>query len=171
MTSITKIRQSRAKRGGFTFIDNVVAMTIFAGFFIALYSINTQCLQLVSSSRQALAAGESLQDRMEQVRTCTWAQITDSNYISSSILNTAANNAPLLGSITEVITVNAYPTAVNPPIQVTRASNGTVTVNSTNATIKNGDLVAINIQLSWTAARGSRARSMAINTIWGENSR
>lgn len=171
MIKLSQIQKNRAIKGGFTFIDNVVAMMIFAGFFIALYSINAQCLQLVSSSRQALAAGQSLQDRMEQVRTCTWAQITDSNYISSSILNTAVNNAPILGGVTEVITINSYPTAVNPPIKVTRASNGTVTINSTNAAIATGDLVAINIQLSWTAARGSRARSMAIYTTWGENSR
>ncbi len=146
-------------------------MTIFAGFFIALYSINAQCMLLVSASRQALAAGQSLQDRMDQVRNCTWAQITDSSYISSSVMNSAASNAPTMGSVTETITINAYPTAVNPPIQVTRASNGSVTINSTNSAIATGDLVAINIQLSWNAARGNRARSMAVSTTWGEISR
>lgn len=86
-------------------------------------------------------------------------------------MNSAASNAPTMGSVTETITINAYPTAVNPPIQVTRASNGSVTINSTNSAIATGDLVAINIQLSWNAARGNRARSMAVSTTWGEISR
>lgn len=156
---------------GFTLIDTVFAAALVGLFFVALFGVNSQCLYLVNSSRELSTAAQVLQGRMEQLRNCHWGQITDPNYLSNNIFTTAMNGASNLGNVSEVATINAYPTALNPAMQLTRASNGTVTVNSTNSAIANGDMVTINLQVSWTAAPGSRSRSVAIDTIWAENSR
>ena len=148
----------------------MVAIALIAIGFPALYAINSQCLYVVNASRQAFDCNQALQDRMEQFRNCTWAQVTDSSYVAGNIMNIAGKNSGSLKSITEVVTINAYPTAVNPPIQITR-SNGTITVNSTNAAIASGNLVKIDITLSWTQGLGKKSRLEACSAIYGQNSR
>jgi hypothetical protein len=156
---------------GFTLIDTVFAAALVGVFFVTLFGVNSQCLYVVNSSRELSTAGQALQGRMEQVRNCHWSQITDPNYLSNSVFNTAMNGVSNLGAVTEVATINAYPTALNPAIQLTRNSNGTVTINSTNSAIANGDMVSVTLQVSWTAGPGARNRSVAITTTWAENSR
>jgi Tfp pilus assembly protein PilE len=155
---------------GFTLIENLFAVAIVAFFFGALYALNSQCLYLLNSGREATSAEQAMQDRMEQLRNAHWSQVTSASYIQSSILNSPSNSAAFLSKTTETITVNSYPTAANPPIQVQRL-NGVATIVSNNAAIANGDMVRIDIALNWTASPGNRARSQVISTIWGENTR
>jgi hypothetical protein len=111
---------------------------------------------------------------MEQMRNCHWSQVTDGTgaYISgSNILGTAVTGSSNLSTLTEVVTVDSYPTATGTPIKVTRASNGTVTVNQTNANVTKADLAAITVSISWTTAPGGRPRTVAVSTLWGENTR
>jgi hypothetical protein len=155
-------------------VETAFAVGLVAIFFIALFLINSQCLYYVNCSRELLDASDILQTRVEQMRNCHWSQITasDGSYISgSNILGTAVNGASALGSVTEVIKVDSYPTPTGTPITVTRASNGTVTVSQTNSSVTNGDMAAITVQLTWTTAPGGRARSVAISTVWAENTR
>lgn len=159
---------------GFSLIETSFAVALVGIFFVGLFSLNSQCLYLVNSSRELLMASGVLQTRMEQLRNVHWSQISDStgSYIAgSNVLGTAANGESNLGTVSEVITVDSYPTATGTPIKVTRASNGTVTVNQTNSAVATGDMAAITIQLSWKAAPGARLRSVALSTVWAENTR
>lgn len=170
---------TRSTAGGFTFIENVVAMGIVAIFFSSLYAMSAQCLYVLNSGREAVSAGQGLQDRMEQFRGATWLTVSDASLIGSSILNTPANSSEFLNKVTEVVTVDSYPTASGTPIQITRA-NGTVTINATNATISAADQAVINIIYYWRASPSGRPlkttngitynRSQSINTIRSANS-
>ena len=95
-------------------------MGIVSVFFIALYALNSRCLLILNSGREAVAAQQALQDRVEQLRSCTYAQITNASYLQSSLLCTATNSSANLSSPTETVTVNAYPTAINPQVKVVR---------------------------------------------------
>lgn len=152
----------------FTFIENVFAMAIVGVFFGGLYAMNAQCLYVLSSGRGTVVAEQSLQDRMEQLRTCSWSQLTDASYIQNSLMNSATNGARNLGQVTETVTVNAYPTALSPAISVVR-SNGTASTASSNASIANGDIVRVDIALSWKAGPGGRQRSQSVTTVIAEN--
>ncbi len=149
---------------GFTFIENLVAITIVVLFFAALFAVNAQCLSMLNASRGAALADTCLQDRIEQLRTCTWSQLTDADYLQSSIFNTATNGAANLGQVTESVRISAYPVAVNPPINVVR-SNGAASVVSSNAALVNGDLVQVETLLSWNAGGGGRSRTQATTTL------
>jgi Tfp pilus assembly protein PilE len=162
---------SRRGAAAFTLIDQLVAVAIVSGFFAALYALNAQCLYLLNSGRQTTAAQQALQDRMEQLRSLRWSQVTDSAYLAASVMNTASASIGSLGNASETLVINSYPTALSPAIQVTRSASGTVTVNSTNAAVANGDLIRIDATLSWTASPGNRARSVSTTTIFGENTR
>jgi hypothetical protein len=159
---------------GFSLVETSFAVALVGIFFVGLFSLNSQCLYFVNSSRELLTASGVLQTRMEQLRNVHWSQISNSagTYIAgSNVLGTAVSGESTLGSVTEVITVDSYPTATGTPLQVTRASNGTVTVNQTNSSIATGDMATITIQLTWMAAPGARSRSVALSTIWAENTR
>ena len=160
---------SRSKTG-FTFVETLFAVGLVATFFVTLFAVSSQCMYFVNASRELLIAGQTAQSRLDQVRNCTWTQLTDANYIANNILNTAVNGSSSLGTVTEVVTINAFPTAVSPAMQITR-SGGTTTINSTNSTIASGDMATINVLLSWSAAPGARSRSLAVSTTWVENVR
>jgi hypothetical protein len=164
----------------FSLIETAFGAALVAVFFIALFLINSQCLYYSNCSRELLTASGVLQTRMEQLRNCHWSQVTASSgsYVSgSNVLGTAAPGASLLSTPVEVITIDSYPvpqasaTPAATPIQVTRNSNGTTTVNSTNSAVANGDMAAITIQLTWNTAPGARSRKVALSTVWAENTR
>lgn len=168
MNDVPKTNTSTA---GFTIIENIFAVGIIALGFAGLYALSAQCMRIMHSSREEMAAMQSLQDRGDSLRKCTWVQITNPTYLSSNIMNTAANNAPLTDRMTETVTINAYPTALNPAIKLTRSGAGVVTVVSSNSAIANGDLLNINIQMSWTSWSGNRPHTAAMSTTFAENTR
>ncbi len=170
-----KRQQPGYPRDGFSLIEAAFAVGLVATAFVGLFALNTQCLYFVNSSRELTAAGQTAQSRIEQLRNLTWAQVTDPNYIRTNVLNTAVDNGALsLGTVTEVVKINKYPTAVSPGIQVTRVGSASGSGSVTNDTIPNGaiataDMVTINLQLSWTAGPRKQSRSVAVSTIYGKN--
>jgi Prokaryotic N-terminal methylation motif len=161
---LRKLLPPNSFEAGFTFVENLIAMVIVVLFFAALYGLNCQGLYLLNSGREALVANVCLRDRFEQLRNCTWAQLTDSTYLRTSVLNSSPIGAANLGNLTETLTINSYPTAGNPPISLTR-TNGSASVITTNAAITNSTLVRVDATLSWTAAPGGRSRTQATSTL------
>jgi len=157
-----------ARCPAFTLIENLFAIGIVGLFFIALYALNSQCVYMLNSGRGAAIAEQSSQDRLEQLRNCTWAQLTDASYLRDNVLNASTTVARSLGSLTETLTVNAYPIAVSPAISIVR-SNGTATTASSNAAIANGDIVRVDLALSWSAGPGGRSRAQAMTTLIAKN--
>jgi hypothetical protein len=150
-------------------------------FFVALFGLSSQCLFFANASREVTTASQTAQSRLEQLRNCTWAQITksDGTYIAGTtaeqaVLYAPMNGASSLGAVTEVVTINPYPapSPAQSPIQVTRAGNGTVTVNSTNTKITtDADMVTINLQFTWSAAPPARSRTIGVSTVYANYTR
>lgn len=160
---------------GFSLVEAVFACALVAVFFIGIFGLNSQCLLFANSSKELMAAGQSLQARMEQLRASNWATVTTATSLQT-LFTTPISGATNLGAVTEVVTIYKYPPPANPtptPIQLTRVSNGsanvTPTINTTNATLTNGDMVQINLKWSWQSAPGGRQRSMSVSTIYGVN--
>lgn len=158
-------------------IETAFAAALVGISFVALFSINSQCLYYVNCSRELLTASNVLQARMEQLRNCHWSQVTasDGSYIKgANVLGTAAPGVAALGSVTEVIKVDSYPSPQSGSpgaLTITRLPNGTLTGPTTNAAIASGDMAAITISISWTTAPGSRSRSVSLSTVWAEKTR
>jgi len=160
----------RKAAAGFSLIDNLIAVAIVSVCFVALYAISGQCLYVLSTGRETTSAQQALQDRIEQLRNLQWAQATDPNYLANNVLNQAPANGTNLANLSESITVNAYPTALSPAIQVTRSA-GSATIISSNSAVANSPLVRIDVQESWKAAHTGRARTASLSTILSVNTR
>ncbi len=121
-------------------------------------------MTITNTGRQAALASMAFSERTATLRDCTWTQLTSSSYLQTSVLNNATASASQLGSLTETITVNSYPTALNPAISVVRNSNGTVTVATTNSAIASGSMARVDISLNWTGSNG-RSRTEGTTTV------
>ena len=155
---------SRRSPSAFTLIENLFAMAIVGLCFIALYSLSSQALYVVNSGRDAVAAKQSLNDRLEQIRGCTWAQITSASYLQNLVLNTSTNGENRLANPVESLAVNSYPTPFGAPIVIVR-QNGKAVTTSTNTAIASGDVVRVDLSLTWTATAGLRVRSQSRSTL------
>ncbi len=146
-------------------IDCLVAVAIVGLFFSALYGICSQSLGVLNTGRDLASAQQYSQYRLEQLRNCKWAQVTDSAYLRASVLDSAPPGSPLAGRVTETLTINSYPTALAPAIQISRPPAGPANPVSVNTAVADGDLAQVNLLLNWPARRGRASRTVSTTFI------
>ena len=147
---------------GTTLVETLVAAVLLASFFASLFEANALCLRFIAASKQSVGAIEVVQARAEVFRNLRFTDLTTTSYVQN-LLATAANTSDFAKSATEVVKISAYPTA-NGVTQMTRATNGTVSLDST-ATSLGSTLVKVDISQSWTGVLGGRQRTEQTSLI------
>ena len=147
---------------GTTLVEVLVSTLLLASFFASLFEANALCLRFVAASKQSVGAIEIVQARAEVFRNLRFTDLTTTSYVQN-LLTTAANTSDFAKSATEVVKISAYPTA-NGVTQMTRATNGTVSLDST-ATSLGSTLVKVDISQSWTGVLGGRQRTEQTSLI------
>ena len=153
---------SKCHTSGTTLVEILVAAVLLASFFASLFEANALCLRFVAASKQSVGAIEVVQARAEVFRNLRFTDLTTTSYVQN-LLTTAANTSDFAKSATEVVKISAYPTA-NGVTQMTRATNGTVSLDST-ATSLGSTLVKVDISQSWTGVLGGRQRTEQTSLI------
>jgi Tfp pilus assembly protein PilV len=153
---------------GTTLVEILVAAVLLASFFASLFEANALCLRFVAASKQSVGAIEVVQARAEVFRNLRFTDLTTTSYVQN-LLTTAANTSDFAKSATEVVKISAYPTA-NGVTQMTRATNGTVSLDST-ATSLGSTLVKVDISQSWTGVLGGRQRTEQTSLIISNGTR
>ena len=151
---------------GITLVESLVAASMLALFLAAVFSVNGRNLQLLKSGKESLSATAVLEERVEQLRTGNWDDVTSAAYLST-ILGTASGSAANLRSLSEQIVISTYPppspaTATN---QVTRSSSGTVATVSSNSALRVQNSVRADIRVTWIGPPNGRTRVREISTI------
>ena len=148
-------------------METIIAMTIVAIFLSGLHLTNSQVMSQVRASLESVAALRDLSGRTEQVRSATWTEITDPNFLRTTLLSTAPDSGPELGGLVENIDVIAHlasPGTVD-PIVVTRQANGTATVvNAGGSAMGTQPSVRVNLTAAWTG-KGGRQRTRQVSLI------
>ena len=147
---------------GTTLVEILVATLLLASFFASLFEANAVCLRFIAASKQSVGAIEVVQARAEVFRNLRFTDLTTTSYVQN-LLATAANTSDFAKSATEVVKISAYPTA-NGVTQMTRATNGTVSLDST-ATSLGSTLVKVDISQSWIGVLGGRQRTEQTSLI------
>src|ERR1041384_2258951 len=93
---------------GSTLIEAMMAAGISALFLGSLFAINTSSMSTIKMAREAAAASQVLQQRVESMRIANWHQITDANWVKANLLNAAAPGAGALKSLSETLTLTPY---------------------------------------------------------------
>ena len=156
-----------ARRGGGALLETIIAMTIVAVFLSGLHLTNSQVMSQVRASLESVAALRDLSGRTEQVRSSTWSEITDPNYLRTTLFSTMPDSSAELGGLVENIDVIAHlaPPGTVDPIVVTRSANGTASVvNAGGSAMGAQPSVRVDLTASWTG-KGGRARTRQVSLI------
>ena len=159
---------------GYTIVETAIAGCILAVFLTGLYDANWWALSLMKSGREGTSAARLIQNRLEQIRTSTWSEITNPAYVSGTMMaTTSASND--LDNLVETVSVNQYPlptgyTQGGPlpasGIQVTRSAAGAVTtLQSGNSTLASDSAIRVDITEKWSATLASTSDTRMMSTV------
>lgn len=157
--------------GGFTLIDVMGSLLIIGLALVAIITANTRSMTMLKSSRQAATASKCLQQRIEQIRTYNWTEVTDSQAMTDLYSAPPLPSVELPGfweqvqisSYTPPIPPAAPPTPTAPFLLITRGADGTVTVVQDNPDLVSGPEVRIDVQINWPGPGGTtRTRETSV---------
>jgi Tfp pilus assembly protein PilV len=154
-------QQANRTGAAMTFPEVLVAVLLLAIFCASIFELNAVCLRYIDASKDSIAALQSVHDRCEALRNLAFTDLTTTSTVQS-LLATPPNGSVFCKKATEVVKINAYPTA-NGVTQFTRTSDGVVNNDST-ATDLGTSLVQVDVSTSWNML-GGRARSETTSTI------
>ena len=151
---------------GATILEAVFAGAIMALFMGGLFELNGRNMQMLKSGKESFAATVILEERLEQLRSGKWSDITSPAYLQT-ILATPARSADQLSSVAEQIVISDYPAASPAAVAntVARSPSGSVSIISSNAALAKEDLVRADVRITWKGTPGGRTRVRDISTV------
>jgi uncharacterized protein (TIGR02598 family) len=150
---------------GFTLIETTLAVTMLALFIAMLMVMNSNVMGLLRNSKDNVAASQALQERIEQMRIANWLQITDADYLATTLLAEQNDSAATLQGAVEKITVTAYPPKTGSAAVKASRSNGTASVGNRNVDLKEERMVRVDLELTWQGFPKNRPRARATTAI------
>jgi type II secretory pathway pseudopilin PulG len=165
---MTFTSQPKCATSGFTLIEVVCAATLLVLFVSAIFTVNQKVLASLKAQKETLTATQTFQERIEQLRCSAFSgsNIFDINWLKDNIYNASTQSiGTLASSPVETITLSIYPPDGSTSSQLTR-TNGTVNIDSTNASMLSATLVRVDLQLTWTSSNG-RSRLRRTSTVFG----
>ena len=142
---------------GSTLVEAMTACAITSLFFAGLYQMNWRCLYQLKTSIDGASASQALLNLQEQFRTSNWTEITDPNFICTTILP-AASDLGHLRKVTETVDIQPYQigtgtVASASSIQVVRNPDGSVAVTTFgDGQLKTKSAVRVDLTLTWNTA-------------------
>lgn len=160
--------RTKSAENGFTLVEVMVSTMLVTIFFASIFELNAMCLRCIDSSKESLAALQSVQDRSEVLRNLAFADLTTNSFVQNLLATTPANPAPFSQKATEVVTISNYhpgtPLGASEVTQFERSPNGSVTPGF-QRTVAVTDLVQVDVSVSWSMTMGGRTRTEQTSSI------
>jgi prepilin-type N-terminal cleavage/methylation domain-containing protein len=159
------MRVINIRQRGFTLVEVLVAVALLGAIFVTIFELNARCLRFIDASKEAVGALQGVQDRVEQLRSLLFTDLTNATTLQT-LMTTPSNGSAFAQNATEVITLSAYPTPIG-TTQITRGpgASATPTINSTDSSLSSATLVKVNVTYTWTTTFGGQSRSEQTETI------
>ena len=141
------ILSQKAAQSGTTLLETSIAACTAALFLGSLFTLNITGMKTIRTAREASAASQVLQQRVEAMRIANWHQITDSTWVSNNLLNMNAAGTESLKQVSETLTLVPYGSTATGNTQILRSGGSTQTVNSNPNLLKERALKVI-----WTVS-------------------
>ena len=154
------------RSGGFTLIENMMALTLIAFGMAAIYTLSGR-LSVLRSSKDEASAGQVLQQRIEQLRISNWQRVTNATWIRDNLLNVNADGAASLNALTETVTVTPYGSA-NTSTNTFTLSGGTATAASSNSSLLAENAVKINWRVTWVGIPAGKVHTRETLAVLGK---
>ena len=168
----THTNRSKDNEAGFTLVEVMVASMLVAIFFASIFELNAVCLRYMDSSKESLAALQTVQDRSEALRNLAFLDLTNASYVQNTVM--PANYTPpdpygikpptlFSTKANEVVTISKFPTP-DGLTQFTRWPDGHVTKDSEATSLGTG-LVKVDVLVTWKMTMGGRNRTEQTSSI------
>jgi len=158
----------RTAQHAFTLVDVCMALVVCALFGTAVFATNSRLLLGLKGQKESTAATTALQERKESLRGTAFNSIANANYIHDNIFTNPTQSEGPLGSLSETVTVDAYPTPTGSPTKLLRNSqypSCQIVSNNTNLSSPSQNLLRVDLVLAWTSANG-RSRTRQFSEIF-----
>ena len=119
---------------GTSLIEAALAACTSAFFLGSLFTMNMTAMKTMRTAREATAASQILQQRIESMRIANWHQSTNPDWISANLLNADAPGSNTLNVLSESLTLAPYGSAATATTQFVR-SNGTTRIITRNSSL------------------------------------
>ncbi|MDQ3622416.1 MAG: hypothetical protein M3463_08010 [Verrucomicrobiota bacterium] len=147
----------------FTLVEVMIAVAIATLSLVTVMNLNSAHLRLVRSSRETNAVSLCLQERGEQLRSATWRQVIDPDFISDQLLVKPPKNAAPLAGYKETITVQAYPDPkAADRIVIEKEEGGTAVHVESGDGLSEVRVACIEIGIAWRSDGRTRVRSSTL---------
>ena len=166
-------------RSGVTLVETLVAVTLVGAFFAAIFEVNAVCLRYIDASKEAVAAVQGVQDRIEGLRNLKFTDLISPPYMMNAQSTPApsgprpvslvypSNSSDLAARVTEEVTLSAYPSG-SPSITYTRQPGRAVYPSAspnTTAPFSNTTLIRVKVKYTWNATFRQRQQSEEAETL------
>lgn len=148
---------SRHTTSGFALVESVVSMVLISVLLGCAFTTDTQVLRILKRGKESSHATQMLQERVEQLRTSLWDELTDPAKLANIAAPATATSVNLPG-VTETIFVEPLVNPSNLSASCVRTPSGGVTYNGTVLT--NEKSVKVTMSVRWPSQGGIRTRGM-----------
>jgi len=159
------LHKNKFKREAFTLVDVSMALVVTVLFGAAAFATNSRLLLSLKNQKESTAATTALQERKESLRSIAFNSIAGANYIHDNIFTNPTSSEGPLGSLSETVTVDAYPTPTGSPTVLLRNSqypSCQIVSNNANLSYPSQSVLRVDVVLTWTSANGhSRTRQFS----------
>jgi len=164
---------------GVTLFETLVAVALVGAFFAAIFEVNAICLRYIDASKEAVAAVQGVQDRIEGLRNLAFTDLTSPTYMMNAQATPApsgprpvslvypSNSSDLVAEVTEEVTISAYPSG-SPSITYTRAPGAAVYPSAspdTTGDFSSTTLVKVRVKYTWNTTFAQRPQSEETETL------
>ena len=161
------LRSPRSSIAGSTLVEAMIAAGICALFLGSLFAMNTSSMQTIKMAREAAAASQVLQQRVESMRIANWHQITDADWIKSNLLNSDAAGSVDLKGVSESLTLSPYGSGNVGNIQLTR-NGGIAAITRRNPALLSENAIEVVWVVNYVGAPNERPTSRQTVAILGK---
>src|SRR3954471_3056834 len=95
----------KANIRGTTLMEATIAACTSALFLGSLFTMNISAMKTMRTAREAAAASQVLQQRVESMRIANWHQITDADWVKDNLLSADAPGSEGLKAVSETLTL------------------------------------------------------------------
>ena len=157
----------RRAAGGFTLVEVMVALGIVAVGFLGAFAMVLQGGKMVSAAEEDALVGSGLEQRMDQVRTLAWPELTDGTGVTGKVWTARPAAVSGITVTQETITISAYDVGTAKTLQGTWAGTSSPSITFTAGTVDLSTASAVKVvaTLTWTGRRSSRSQTRSLVTV------
>jgi hypothetical protein len=151
--------KNKFRREAFTLVDVSMALFVTVLFGAAAFATNSRLLLSLKNQKESTAATMALQERKESLRGTAFQSIATASTLQAIFSQRTQSEGPL-GSLSETVTVDTYPTAglAGSPTVLLRNSTypncQIVPPSNSNLSYPSQSVLRVDVVLTWPSVDG-----------------